>query len=129
MAFREGIDADADHFNLGWDQRQNHGRGSIAENKPLFLFRRNRIFRLWSRHALEVGLRKAWLHCSFEKCAYLYYDGRLATDRCDYEGWALCTVACEDASSGSELSRANLPVFALFAAASIFKAFYALVGF
>ena len=64
-----------------------------------------------------------------EKCAYLYYDGRLATDRCDYEEWALCTVACEDASSGSELSRANLPVFALFAAASIFKAFYALVGF
>ena len=63
-----------------------------------------------------------------EKCAYLYSDGRLAHDKCGYEGWALCNVACKDASSGSELSRANLPVFALFAMASVFKAVFALVG-
>ena len=61
------------------------------------------------------------------KCGYLYNNGRLGHSDCDFQEYALCTVACEDASSGSELSRANLPVFALFAAVSVFKAIYALV--
>ena len=48
-------------------------------------------------------------------------------------GYGLCTYKkCEDenlANSESERSRANLPVFALFMACSVFKTFYALVGF
>ena len=64
-----------------------------------------------------------------QKCGYIYSNGKLSHYKCSLEAFALCNVACEEASSGSELSRANSPVFAVFAAASVFKAFYALVGF
>ena len=48
-------------------------------------------------------------------------------------GYGLCKTyeKCEDedaANSESERSRANLPVFTLFTACSVFKTFYALVG-
>jgi len=72
--------------------------------------------------------RPQYLEPSY-KCAYIYSNGKLSHYECSLEAFALCTVACEDASSGSELSRANSSVFALFAAASVLKAFYALVGF
>ena len=59
----------------------------------------------------------------------------METFNCDGVGVAfgLCKTyeKCKDensASSESERSRANLPVFALFLACSVFKTFYALVG-
>jgi len=50
--------------------------------------------------------------------------------KCDQRGVALCYVACsEDENSGSERSRANLHLFALFlVAGSVFNAFHALAG-
>ena len=62
------------------------------------------------------------------KCGRLTYLLVMDNSECNYVTNALCTVPCEDASSGSKRSRANLPVFALFAAASVFKAFFALIG-
>ena len=41
------------------------------------------------------------------KCGYLYNELTMANMLCNFETYALCTVACEDARYGSELSRAN----------------------
>jgi len=62
------------------------------------------------------------------KCGRLTYLLVMDNSECNYVTNALCTVPCEDASSGSKRSRANLPFFALFAAASVFKATFALIG-
>jgi len=64
------------------------------------------------------------------RCAFVNKDGKLENIHCGYDAHALCYIEeCEEASSGSERSlSANLPVFALFTAASVFKTFFALVG-
>ena len=64
------------------------------------------------------------------RCAFVNKDGKLENIHCGYDAHALCYIEeCEDANSGSERSlSANLPVFALFTAASVFKTFFALVG-
>ena len=67
----------------------------------------------------------------YEHCVYLGNDGKVSNTECGLEGKALCIVetACTDPeSSGSALSRANLPLFALFMAGSVFNAFHALAG-
>ena len=64
-------------------------------------------------------------------------EGRLYTGSCDFEYKVLCKMGTNEeesttvpspGSSKSDRSRANLPVFALFLAVSIFKTCYALVG-
>ena len=57
----------------------------------------------------------------------------MVSSYCQYNLYGLCKTyqECEDensANSESERSRANLPVFALFMACSVFKTFYALDG-
>jgi len=53
-------------------------------------------------------------------CVSLYKSNKLYEDKCDKESSALCYVACPiPAGSASELSRANLPLFALFALAAL----------
>ena len=67
----------------------------------------------------------------YERCVYLGNDGKVSNINCDLEGKALCIVdsTCTDPeSSGSVLSRANLLLFALFMAGSVFNAFHALAG-
>ena len=68
-------------------------------------------------------------------CAFVRSDGTMANYACDMKDVnALCFVACpssEDensANSGSERSRAKLPLLALFAAGSVFSAFHAIAG-
>jgi len=69
------------------------------------------------------------------KCVYLGVDG-INTGSCAAASNHLCKVKieCEEKeekcpmNNGFDRSRANLPVFALFMAGSVFKAFYALVG-
>ena len=66
------------------------------------------------------------MHAMGLNCVYLYYDGKLYEAECKEEQIALCYVGCpKPAGSASELSRANLPLFALFA---VFNAFHALAG-
>ena len=48
------------------------------------------------------------------KCTYLGNNGRVFEVECDQVGKALCAVESTCAESGSERSRANLPIFALF---------------
>ena len=67
-------------------------------------------------------------YTTFEKCAYLGNDGKIVDVYCRTEGKALCAVESTCPSSGSERSRANLPIFALFVAGSVFNAFHALAG-
>jgi len=63
-----------------------------------------------------------------DKCAELSSRG-LKTKSCLSSNNGLCRKVVECSSnSGSNLSRANLPVFALFMTGGVFKAFYALVG-
>jgi len=82
------------------------------------------------------------------RCSYIYQNNNMKSCSCGgFAGHGLCAIyqkcGSEDdnkdetgdetedessASSGSELSRANLSVFALFMACSVFKTFYALVG-
>jgi len=64
------------------------------------------------------------------KCVKLKPSGKMGTDRETAEQFALCRIEeeCEDASSESERSRANLSVFALFMACGVFKTFFLLVG-
>jgi len=53
-------------------------------------------------------------------CVHLYYNNELYEDKCGAESSALCYVGCpKPANSGSELSRANLPLFALYALAAL----------
>ena len=66
------------------------------------------------------------LYIDGSNCAYLGSDSRIYDASCDYDGVALCYVACAD--SASERSRANLPLFALFVAGSVFKALHVLAG-
>jgi len=71
-------------------------------------------------------------YTSAYKCIILHTKG-LQTDECSYDdilGLCKVDVECEkecSMSNGSGRSRKNLPVFALFMAGSVFKAFYALV--
>jgi len=60
------------------------------------------------------------------KCAYVDTDKKIWDNNCDSTGKALCFIVCP--SSGSESSRKNFPLFALFVAGSVFNAFYALAG-
>ena len=53
-------------------------------------------------------------------CVMLYQNYALYEDKCGVESSALCYVACpKPAGSASELSRANLPLFALYALAAL----------
>jgi len=61
------------------------------------------------------------------RCALINSDNEMASNTCDKTMFGLCkTYECEN--SESERSRANLPVFALLMACSVFKTFFALVG-
>ena len=68
-----------------------------------------------------------------EYCAYLASSG-LTDGSCESTSPALCKKKgqCEEdacsTNNDSDRSRANLTVFALLMAGSVFKAFYALVG-
>ena len=70
------------------------------------------------------------------RCSMLYKPLNadvMVSSNCDRKVYGLCKTYqdCEDensANSESERSRANLPVFALFMACSVFKTFYALFG-
>ena len=72
---------------------------------------------------------------SSTSCVFLAAGG-LNTVNCYEDIATLCKMnsECEEEedkcpmNNGSDRSRANLPVFALFMAGSVFKAFYALVG-
>ena len=64
-----------------------------------------------------------------DRCTYLDDDGKIVNYDCDQEGRALCVVESTCANSGSERSRANLSIFALFVAGSAFNALHALAGF
>jgi len=131
FAFRDGIDSA--QFNphlpiwLGISVG-DMGQDLSETDNPLSFSDGTKVDNSDSKQLLKWACNQPkYDHLSY-KCAHLQNILAMANIDCDFQGWALCTVACEDASSGSELSRANLPVFALFAAASIFKAFYALVG-
>ena len=77
-------------------------------------------------------------HSSGRNCAILWTDGNIYNVRCDENGKALCYMGCpkskdksEDensVNSRSKRSCANLQLFALFAAASVFNALHALAG-
>ena len=60
-------------------------------------------------------------HAIGKNCVYLFYDGNLYEDKCGAESSALCYVGCPKPAQGSasELSRANLPLFALYALAAL----------
>ena len=63
------------------------------------------------------------------RCTALFdSDGGIIDTMCDLEGRALCYVESTCPSSASELSRANLPLFALFATVGAFSAFRALAA-
>ena len=74
------------------------------------------------------------------KCSVIFYDAgsdKMASKSCgdSKDTYGLCKIyegPCERESEGenseSERSRANLPIFALFMACSVFKSFCALVG-
>ena len=67
------------------------------------------------------------MHAIELNCVKLYVSGELYEDKCSEESKALCHIGCpKPADSGSELFRANLPLFALFAAGSVFDALAAL---
>jgi len=59
------------------------------------------------------------------KCAYVN-SGELSENECSLTGKAICFIDCPN--SGSERSRINFPLFALFVAGSVFNVFYALAG-
>jgi len=71
------------------------------------------------------------------KCTMIYKDKNaevMVSNTCDGSVYGLCKTyqECEDensANSDSERSRANLPVFALFMACSVFKTFYVGIEF
>jgi len=79
----------------------------------------------WSKGEPDYGSNGAF------RCAMIDTSGKMVASLCSKDALGLCkTYECEDeANSESERSRANLPVFALFMACSVFKTFYALVGF
>ena len=68
----------------------------------------------------------AGYHTESVKCAFIQPNGKIINSVCTNDFYALCSVPA--LCSGSDRSRANLLVLALFAAGSVFKAFYALVG-
>jgi len=104
--FSDGTDVDDSNFIYKWE------KNTMAGNHPVY--------------------KDEW------RCTILAQSREtevMATFNCDGVGVAfgLCKIyeKCKDensASSESERSRANLPVFALFLACSVFKTFYALVG-
>ena len=60
------------------------------------------------------------MYAKEHNCVSLYNSNKLYEDRCGEESSALCYVACpKPAGSASELSRANLPLFALYALAAL----------
>jgi len=61
---------------------------------------------------------------TFNKCIMINKNDEMQANMCSEDALGLCkTYECEN--SESERSRANLPVFALFMACSLFKTFYA----
>ena len=129
--FRDGIDSSQfDETVAIWlgISVEDMGQDLSRTDNPLSFSDGTKVDNMDTKQLLKWAFNQPKYDLTSYKCGVLQNILVMANQMCNYETYALCTVACENASSGSERSRANLQVFALFAAGSVFKAFYALVG-